>query len=132
MRILILLLSALVLFGAEPDGRKVDARLKEVARLQGVRGNQLLGYGIVVGLDGTGDKDQTRFTIQSLTNLLARQGITIDPTTVKVKNVAAVVVTAELPPFVKPGQRLSLIHISEPTRQAEISYAVFCLKKKKK
>jgi flagellar P-ring protein FlgI len=108
MRVLILLLSALVLLAAEPEARKVEARLKEVARLQGVRGNQLLGYGIVVGLDGTGDKDQTKFTVQSLTNLLARQGITIDPTTVKVKNVAAVVVTAELPPFAKPGQRIDV------------------------
>ena len=108
MRTLILLLSALALLAAEPELRKVDARLKEIARLQGVRGNQLLGYGIVVGLDGTGDKDQTRFTIQSLTNLLSRQGITIDPTTVKVKNVAAVIVTTELPAFAKPGQRIDV------------------------
>jgi flagellar P-ring protein precursor FlgI len=82
--------------------------LKDVARLAGVRSNQLLGYGMVVGLDGTGDKDQTKFTVQALTNLMARQGITIDPKTVKVKNVAAVMVTAELPAFVKPGQRLDV------------------------
>ena len=108
MRILALLLSAFALLWAEPVEKKIDARLKEVARLQGVRSNQLLGYGVVVGLDGTGDKDQTRFTVQSLTNLLARQGITIDPTTVKVKNVAAVIVTAELPAFGKPGQRIDV------------------------
>ena len=108
MRILALILAAFSLVAAEPELRKVEARLKDVARLQGVRGNQLLGYGIVVGLDGTGDKDQTRFTIQSLTNLLARQGITIDPKTVKVKNVAAVMVTTELPPFAKPGQRIDI------------------------
>lgn len=108
MRILAMLLAALALAGAEVADRKVEARLKEVARLQGVRANQLLGYGVVVGLDGTGDKDQTRFTVQSLANLLARQGITIDPATVKVKNVAAVIVTAELPAFSKPGQRIDV------------------------
>ena len=108
MRILALFLSALALLSAEVDDKKIEARLKEVARLQGVRANQLLGYGVVVGLDGSGDKDQTRFTVQSLTNLLARQGITIDPTTVKVKNVAAVIVTAELPAFAKPGQRIDV------------------------
>jgi len=106
MRIVAAFLVALSLLGA-PD-KKVDAHLKDVARLAGVRSNQLLGYGMVVGLDGTGDKDQTRFTVQALTNLMARQGITIDPTKVKVKNVAAVIVTTELPPFVKPGQRLDV------------------------
>ncbi len=85
-----------------------EGRLKEVARLQGVRGNQLLGYGVVVGLDGSGDKDQTKFTVQSLTNVMARQGITIDPKAVKVKNVAAVMVTADLPAFARPGQRIDV------------------------
>ena len=108
MRFLIILLAALAALAADPDLRKVEARLKEVARLQGVRGNQLLGYGLVVGLEGTGDKDQTKFKEQSLANLLARQGITVDPTTLKVKNVAAVIVTAELPPFAKPGQRIDV------------------------
>lgn len=93
--------------GAAPE-RRVDSRLKDVARLQGVRGNQLLGYGVVVGLDGTGDKDQTKFTVQSLANLLARQGISITPSTIKVKNVAAVMITAELPPFAKPGGRIDI------------------------
>jgi len=106
MRIAALFLVSLALFGV-PD-KKVEAKLKDVARLQGVRGNQLLGYGVVVGLDGTGDKDQTKFTVQTLTNLMARQGIAVSPTAVKVKNVAAVMVTAELPPFAKPGQRLDV------------------------
>lgn len=106
MRIAMAFLAALALVGA-PD-KKVDAHLKDVARLTGVRANQLLGYGMVVGLDGSGDKDQTRFTVQALTNLMARQGITIDPTKVKVKNVAAVMVTAELPAFAKPGQRVDV------------------------
>jgi len=109
MRMLILFLAALNLFGAvELKEAKVESRLREVARLQGVRGNQLLGYGLVVGLNGTGDKDQTKFTVQSLTNLMARQGININPATVKVKNVAAVMITAELPPFARPGQRVDL------------------------
>jgi flagellar P-ring protein precursor FlgI len=95
------------IFAGEKD-KKVEAHLKEIARLQGVRGNQLLGYGVVVGLDGTGDKDQTRFTQQSLSNLLARQGITVNPLQIKVKNVAAVMVTAELPAFAKPGTRVDV------------------------
>ena len=106
MRIAALFLVCLALVGA-PD-KKVDAKLRDVARLQGVRGNQLMGYGVVVGLDGTGDKDQTKFTVQSLTNLLARQGISINPTAVKVKNVAAVIVTAELPAFSKAGQKMDV------------------------
>lgn len=100
-----LCLASLALFGAD---KKVEARLKDVARLMGVRGNQLLGYGVVVGLDGTGDKDQTKFTVQTLTNLMARQGIAVNASSVKVKNVAAVMVTAELPPFAKPGQRVDV------------------------
>ena len=106
MRIAALFLAGMALFGV-PDP-KVDAKLKDVAKLMGVRGNQLLGYGVVVGLEGTGDKDQTKFTVQTLTNLMARQGIAVNPTAVKVKNVAAVMVTAELPPFAKPGQRIDL------------------------
>lgn len=92
---------------AKPE-KKIEVRLKEVARLQGVRSNQLLGYGVVVGLDGSGDKDQTKFTVQSLMNLMARQGLTVNPATVKVKNVAAVMVTAELPPFARAGSRIDV------------------------
>lgn len=110
MRIAALFLAAVALLGAEAakGEKKVEVRLKEVARLQGVRGNQLLGYGVVVGLDGTGDKDQTKFTVQSLTNLMSRQGLTVNPATVKVKNVAAVMVTAELPAFSRTGSRLDV------------------------
>lgn len=102
-----LCLFAVLSLAAAPE-RKTESRLKDVARLQGVRGNQLLGYGVVVGLDGTGDKDQTKFTVQSLANLLARQGISINPTAIKVKNVAAVMITGELPPFAKPGGRMDI------------------------
>ncbi len=103
----ILLAACTLLSGAVPE-RHVEARLKDMARLQGVRANQLIGYGIVVGLDGTGDKDQTKFTVQSLMNLMARQGIAVDPKSVKVKNVAAVMVTSELPAFARPGQRIDV------------------------
>ncbi|GLH73985.1 flagellar P-ring protein [Geothrix limicola] len=110
MRVAALFLAALALCGAETAKveKKVESKLRDVARLQGVRGNQLLGYGVVVGLDGTGDKDQTKFTVQSLTNLMSRQGLTVNPVQVKVKNVAAVMVTAELPPFSRAGSRLDV------------------------
>jgi flagellar P-ring protein precursor FlgI len=84
-------------------------RLKELATFEGVRVNQIIGYGLVVGLNGTGDKDQTGFTRQSLSNLLKRMDITVAPTALKVKNVAAVMVTADLPPFVKPGTKIDIL-----------------------
>src|SRR5574339_236546 len=81
-------------------------RVKDLASVQGVRTNQLVGYGLVVGLDGTGDQtSQTPFTLQSIKNMLIRYGITIPPgTNPQLKNVAAVTVHADLPPFAKPGQ----------------------------
>ncbi len=110
MRVAALFFAAVVLMGADVAKveKKVEFKLKEVARLQGVRGNQLMGYGIVVGLDGSGDKDQTKFTQQSLANMLVRQGLTVNPVLIKVKNVAAVIVTAELPPFARAGSRLDV------------------------
>ncbi len=83
-----------------------DTRLKDLVTLEGVRDNQLVGYGLVVGLNGTGDKRQTVFSAQSLTNLLARMGVTVPPTAILVRNMAAVLVTADLPPFAQPGVRL--------------------------
>ena len=82
------------------------ARLKDLANIEGYRANQLFGYGLVVGLNGTGDKQNTEFTVQTLTNLLQDYSIRVNPADVRVKNVAAVVVTAEVPPFVQPGARL--------------------------
>ncbi|KGM08188.1 Flagellar P-ring protein FlgI [Methylophaga thiooxydans] len=82
-------------------------RIKDLASIAGVRSNQLIGYGLVVGLDGTGDK--TKFTGQSLRNLLVEMGINLPPgTDPKSKNVAAVSVHADLPPFVKPGQEIDI------------------------
>ena len=85
-------------------------RLKEVASVQGVRTNQLVGYGLVVGLDGTGDQTtSTPFTTQSLTALLQQMGVTVPVgTNMQVKNIAAVMVTAQLPPFAQPGQQVDV------------------------
>ncbi len=86
------------------------ARVKEVAAVQGVRSNPLTGYGIVVGLDGTGDQTtQTPFTVQSMQAMLQQMGVTVPPgTTMQLKNVAAVMVTAQLPPFAQPGQTIDI------------------------
>src|SRR5260221_9462171 len=83
-------------------------RLKEIAALEGVRDNQLMGYGIVVGLNGTGDKRQTVFSAQALTNILERMGVTVAPSAIQVRNMAAVMVTATLPPFAQPGTRIDI------------------------
>jgi len=82
------------------------ARLKDVAHVDGFRTNQLFGYGLVFGLNGTGDKQNTEFTVQTLANLLQEYNIRVNPDDVRVKNVAAVMVTAEVPAFVQPGTRL--------------------------
>ncbi|CUJ51329.1 MULTISPECIES: flagellar basal body P-ring protein FlgI [Achromobacter] len=86
-------------------------RLKDLASIQGVRGNQLIGYGLVVGLDGSGDQvRQTPFTQQSLTNMLSQLGITVPPgSNMQLKNVAAVMVTTTLPAFARPGQTLDVV-----------------------
>lgn len=89
-------------------------RIKEVAAVQGVRSNQLSGYGLVVGLDGTGDQTtQMPYTTQSVQNYLQQMGITlpanINARNIQLKNVAAVVVTAELPPFAQPGQQIDVV-----------------------
>ncbi|PND34953.1 flagellar biosynthesis protein FlgI [Achromobacter sp. HZ01] len=86
-------------------------RLKDLASIQGVRGNQLIGYGLVVGLDGSGDQvRQTPFTQQSLTNMLSQLGITVPAgSNMQLKNVAAVMVTATLPAFARPGQTLDVV-----------------------
>jgi flagellar P-ring protein precursor FlgI len=84
-------------------------RLKDIANVQGVRGNQLIGYGLVVGLEGTGDGQSTLFTVDTLANMLRRFGINVAASSITVKNVAAVMVTATLPPYAKPGSRIDVI-----------------------
>ncbi len=83
-------------------------RLKDLVTIEGVRSNHLIGYGLVVGLNGTGDRQQTLFSAQSLTNLLERMGVTISPTLITVKNTAAVMITGTLPPFAQPGVTLDV------------------------
>jgi len=98
-------LSAILLIATTPlmpDG----ARLKDFASIEGVRDNQLIGYGVVVGLAGTGDKQLTLFSTQTLSNLLQRMGVTVNPTVMQVHNMASVMVTATLPPFAQPGTRI--------------------------
>lgn len=94
------LLFALLLPGA--------TRLKELASIEGVRENQLIGYGIVVGLNGTGDRRQTLFSAQSLTNLLNQIGVSVPATAIRVNNTASVLVTASLPPFSRAGSRIDV------------------------
>lgn len=86
-------------------------RIKDLASIQGVRGNQLIGYGLVVGLDGSGDQvRQTPFTQQSLTNMLSQLGITVPAgSNMQLKNVAAVMVTTTMPAFARPGQSMDVV-----------------------
>lgn len=106
-------LSALLMFGCLVFTSSVQAeRIKDLVNLQGMRGNQLIGYGLVVGLDGTGDQTtQTPFTIQTTLSMLQSLGITLPPgtfTQIQLKNVAAVIVTTTLPPFAQIGQNLDV------------------------
>lgn len=82
--------------------------LRDITDIEGVRDNQLVGYGLVVGLRGTGDRQQTYFTVQTLANAMRRMGVQISPTQVTVKNVAAVFVTASLPSFIRPGMKMDV------------------------
>ena len=99
------LLASLLVLSAPAEA----IRIKDLASLKGVRSNQLIGYGLVVGLNGTGDKQSTTFTVQGLANMLSRMGVKVTADQVKVKNVAAVMVTAELPPFARLGNRIDVI-----------------------
>jgi flagellar P-ring protein precursor FlgI len=84
-------------------------RIKDIASLKGTRGNQLVGYGLVVGLDGTGDSGDSVFTIQSLAAMLERMGVTVEAGDLDVANVAAVMVTADLPAFARNGSRIDVL-----------------------
>ena len=101
-------LTALLLVLASALPTPASTRLKELVSIEGVRDNQLMGYGLVVGLAGTGDRRQTVFSAQSLTNLLQRMGLVVSPTALQVKNTAAVMVTSTLPPFGQPGSRIDV------------------------
>lgn len=84
-------------------------RIKDIAAIKGIRSNQLVGYGLVVGLNGTGDKSGTAFTMQSLGNMIERMGVHVDMAGLKAKNVAAVMITADMPPFSRTGSRIDIV-----------------------
>jgi len=105
---IIILLACIVAAATAPTATAaIDARIKDIATVQGVRDNQLIGYGLVVGLDDTGD--DSRFTRQSVESFLNRMGVTVESDRdIRTDNVAAVVVTAELPPFAREGSRIDV------------------------
>ena len=108
VRSLLIILTAVGLCLARGEAG-YGARIKDIADITSVRDNQLIGFGLVIGLNGTGDKQQTRFTIQSLGSVLERFGLKIeDRSKIKVKNVASVVVTATLPPFARAGTSIDV------------------------
>jgi len=108
-KLYIAIISALLLLLTLPAQ---GARIKDIASLSGVRSNSLIGYGLITGLSGTGDDmKKSVFTLQAVYNLMIRNGITVDPenlSNIKLKNVAAVMVTADLPPFAKPGSTIDV------------------------
>lgn len=88
--------------------KAVDVRVKDIAAFEGVRDNQLIGYGVIVGLEGTGDTIQNKFTFQSMANLLDKMGLKLDPSAFQMRNTAAVAVTATLPPFSRVGSKIDV------------------------
>ncbi len=103
------LVAAVLLMVALPVDTCEAARIKDIANINGVRPNILIGYGLVVGLNRTGDKNSTIFTNQTLSNMLEKMGVIVDPTATKVNNVAGVMVTAEMPPFARAGNRIDVV-----------------------
>jgi flagellar P-ring protein precursor FlgI len=103
-----LYLLIILLFGFIYPAMGMPARIKDIASIKGIRPNQLFGYGLIVGLNGSGDKAGTGFTIQGLVNMLERMGVHISAADVKVSNVAAVMVSATLPPFARIGKKIDI------------------------
>jgi len=91
-----------------PETPQREARVKDIASIEGIRDNQLVGYGIVVGLQGTGDSQQTTFPTQTLAATLLRMGVSVPAASIRVQNLAAVFVEATLPPFAQPGTKLDV------------------------
>ncbi len=106
--LLIFAILGLAIRSVRADSEVHKVLIRDVASVEGVRDNSLIGYGLVVGLKGTGDRQQTFFTVQTLASILARMGVQIPTTSVRVNNVAAVFVTASLPPFSRPGMHLDV------------------------
>lgn len=109
MRVLMLLAAGLVAATSCQAATPTHlVKVRDITEVQGVRENQLIGYGLVVGLQGTGDRQQTYFTVQTLANMLQRMGVQIPTGTAVVKNVAAVMITAQLPAFAEPGMKIDI------------------------
>jgi len=108
-RIILLITLALVFVIGATTLMAVELRIRNIARFKGVRENQLTGFGLVVGLKGTGDRKTTVFTTQAIVNMLKRFGINDPANQVRVRNVAAVMVTAQLPPFSKRGDKIDVV-----------------------
>lgn len=105
---LLLLLACAALAPAQESKETLTARLKELVSIEGVRDNQLIGYGLVVGLNSTGDHQTTYFSAQSLANMLQQMGVSVNPGQLLVKDTAAVMVTATLPAFAQPGMHIDV------------------------
>src|SRR5712692_11848831 len=109
--VVLLMMSASAIFAQEVVATAAtaiprQARVKDIASIEGIRDNQLVGYGIVVGLQGTGDSQQTSFPTQTLAATLLRMGVSVPASSIRVQNLAAVFVSATLPPFARPGTKL--------------------------
>ena len=104
----VLLLMTARLWAAEDILPQRQALIKDIATIEGIRDNQLVGYGIVVGLHGTGDSQQTGFSVQTLASMLLRMGVSVPATGIRVQNLAAVFVSATLPPFSRAGSQIDI------------------------
>ena len=107
-RALLILCAASSVLCAAATPAASGVRIKELASVEGVRDNPLIGYGLVVGLNGTGDRQQTIFSVQSLVNILREMGVNVTSGTIRIQNTAAVMVTATLPPFARPGSKIDV------------------------
>jgi flagellar P-ring protein FlgI len=101
-------MSAALALQASADNPNRRVLIRDITSVEGVRNNMLVGYGLVVGLNRTGDSQQTYFTVQTLANAMQKMGVLIAPAQVEVKNVASVFITASLPPFARPGATLDV------------------------
>lgn len=118
-----MVLAVVVLLALSRPAGGAPVRLKELVEVMGVRDNPLYGYGLVVGLAGTGDTERVFFTSQSISGMLGRLGIRVDPRDVRVRNVAAVMVTAKLPSFARPGTKIS-VHVASMGNARSLSGGV--------
>jgi flagellar P-ring protein FlgI len=105
---MLLAFTAAIFASDAPVTASREARIKDISSIEGIRDNQLVGYGIVVGLQGTGDSQQTTFPTQTLAAALLRMGVSVPAGSIRVQNLAAVFVAATLPPFARPGTKLDI------------------------